>query len=289
MRVVLTRAEHQQFNICNNHVDFRHEGSYKMLLHRYVDRRGNFGDDLNDWIWPMVFGRPLNEVGDPDALFLGIGTILNSNIPKLLPRKVVLGSGCGYGQAPTIDKSWRILGVRGPLTAKLLNLGPNAVVGDAAYLIADYVAQGSGGGGPAFMPHHLTAEHHGETWREACEQIGLRYIDPANEVTATVSAIADSDLVVTEAMHGAIVADALGIPWIPAKTSPRVLEFKWIDWCQTIGVAHAFLSLTPESLAAALDIPGRQGKRRLVESIRGRLRSATQLASIAPAMPTGPT
>ena len=39
-------------------------------------------------------------------------------------------------------------------------------------------------------------------------------------------------------MHGAIVADALRIPWIPLKVMPDLLEFKWQDWCMSINVPY---------------------------------------------------
>ena len=35
-----------------------------------------------------------------------------------------------------------------------------------------------------------------------------------------------------------IVADALRVPWIPLVTSPRILSFKWQDWCQSIELTY---------------------------------------------------
>ena len=46
-------------------------------------------------------------------------------------------------------------------------------------------------------------------------------------------------------MHGAIVADALRTPWIPVVTSPRILSFKWQDWCASIGVPYQPWILLP--------------------------------------------
>jgi succinoglycan biosynthesis protein ExoV len=40
-------------------------------------------------------------------------------------------------------------------------------------------------------------------------------------------------------MHGAIVADALGVPWIPVRTGGAgTLEFKWRDWCGSVGLSY---------------------------------------------------
>ena len=39
-------------------------------------------------------------------------------------------------------------------------------------------------------------------------------------------------------MHGAIVADALRVPWIPVHTDTNILSFKWQDWCLSTGVEY---------------------------------------------------
>ncbi len=91
-----------------------------MQLHYYRDGIGNFGDDLNAWLWPRLIPDLLDD--NPDTLFLGIGTLLNNRLPSR-PRKVVFGTGAGYGESlPSLDERWRIYCVRGPLTAMALGL-----------------------------------------------------------------------------------------------------------------------------------------------------------------------
>ncbi|MGD1914332.1 MAG: hypothetical protein ACFB2X_26895 [Rivularia sp. (in: cyanobacteria)] len=48
-----------------------------------------------------------------------------------------MGSGVGYGGRglPTIDESWKIYCVRGPLSAKKLGIAPELAVSDGAALI----------------------------------------------------------------------------------------------------------------------------------------------------------
>src|SRR3569623_1144475 len=56
----------------------------------------------------------------------------------------------------------------------------------------------------------------------------------------------------TEAIHGAIVADTLRVPWIPVACSPEVAPFKWIDWTQSLGLDYRPIRLPPSSAWEAL-------------------------------------
>jgi succinoglycan biosynthesis protein ExoV len=89
--------------------------------------------------------------------------------------------------------------------------------------------------GTGFMPHHATA---GPAWRRACERAGLIYLDPTAEVAPTLERLAGCEAIVTEAMHGAIVADTLRVPWAAVATHPKINRFKWQDWCASMGVAY---------------------------------------------------
>src|SRR2546423_7175147 len=90
---------------------------------------GNFGDDLNSWLWPKL----APEVCEPAsaALFLGIGTIISRSLPpdKI---KVVFGAGCAAHPPRDLRKNWFFYAVRGPLTAARLNLAPDLAITDPA-------------------------------------------------------------------------------------------------------------------------------------------------------------
>src|SRR5882762_4159193 len=118
-----------------------------MLLYYHKDPKGNFGDDLNPWLWDRLLPgffrgdfphepKLRNACPDGETLFIGIGTLLNRdrNIPEG-PRKIVFGSGSGYGPPPVIDASWDISCVRGPLTAEMLGLDKSLAVTDPAVLV----------------------------------------------------------------------------------------------------------------------------------------------------------
>lgn len=206
-----------------------------MKLYYYVDTRGNFGDDLNPWLWPKLLPGIIDE--DESELFVGVGTLLNNNVPRA-PSKVVFGSGVGYGTAPPlIDATWKFYCVRGPLTAKCLGLPIGLAITDPAALVSTiFETVDSTRSGLAFIPHHVSAWN--LDWARICQEVGIRYIDPRKDVDTVLREISSSSAVITEAMHGAILADALRIPWMPVVLYDHVLESKWQDWTQSLNLKY---------------------------------------------------
>jgi succinoglycan biosynthesis protein ExoV len=213
-----------------------------MKLYYYSGVRGvrNFGDELNHYLWPQLFPGIFDSEDDGNQ-FIGIGTVLNSRVPPAR-RTIVFGAGVGYGPLPP-ERKWDVYCVRGPLTARALELPASAAVTDPAVLI-----DGIAGSMPApstrwryaFMPHWQTA---GSDWLPVCEEIGFGFIDPRWEPARVLSALRGTEILLAEAMHGAIVADALRIPWIPIRTRPSIKTLKWDDWCQSMELAYSPVSL----------------------------------------------
>jgi succinoglycan biosynthesis protein ExoV len=206
-----------------------------MKLYYYQDTIGNFGDDLNPWLWPKLIPGIFNE--DDGLLFIGIGTLLSRKVPALPLKKVVFGSGVGSAPLPLIDSKWRFLCVRGPLSAQALGLDSKLAITDSAVLIRLVeLPKESKCFDLSFMPHHRSVRR--TNWRLYCKVAGINYIDPGGKICEILRDIQRSKVVVTEAMHGAIVADALRIPWIPIQLYDHILEFKWHDWCKSLGIDY---------------------------------------------------
>lgn len=202
-----------------------------MRLLYYRDPDGNFGDDLNAWLWERLLPGLWDH--DSDVGMLGIGTIIGMETPGL--RKVkVFTSGIGYSGRPSDFSSsrWEILGVRGPLTAQVLDLPASAIVTDGALLLRllpEYQpVPEAERRGTVFMPHH-TALYAGN-WEEVCKRAGIEFISSRDESRRTLPRLAHAKLVLADAMHAAICADALRVPWVPLAISLRTHTFKWLDW-----------------------------------------------------------
>ncbi|NET33857.1 MAG: polysaccharide pyruvyl transferase family protein [Cyanothece sp. SIO1E1] len=214
----------------------------KLFYYQRPDQASNFGDALNPWLWHQLLPDVFND--NEATTFFGIGTLLNNLLPHRAPKArhiVVFSSGVGYESGlPAIDASrWTIYCVRGPLSAQKLGLSPQLAVADGGILVRRlFQATGTKVSNFSFMPHVHHANDGDIVWQKICKQTGFRYIDPRCPVEEVLSAISQTKVLLAEAMHGAIVADALRVPWIPVRTSARILTFKWQDWCASIGVKY---------------------------------------------------
>jgi succinoglycan biosynthesis protein ExoV len=213
----------------------------------YKDAVGNFGDDLNALMWPRLLPEDVRAA--PDTVMVGIGSLLDQarfrDVETTGKRVFVMGSGAAYGRLPDDWQRWNFLAVRGPLTAALIGQ-PHAAITDSAALLARLPALTK----PAakrdtilFMPHHRTLVN--SRWREAATRAGMAYVDPQWTPERILACYGHAKLVVTEAMHGAIVADTLRIPWIPVMISPEVSIFKWRDWLTSVGLPYKPVALPP--------------------------------------------
>jgi len=212
-----------------------------MKLHYYKGTHGNFGDDLNPWLWDQLLPGFFDD--DTDDIFVGIGTLLSPRIPPAR-RTIVFGSGAGYGSIPSTDKSWDIVCVRGPKTAELMGLPGSTAVADPAILVRLFEEHTSMEGQQiSYMPHHLSSTL--GDWEQVCKIAGYKYIDARNSVAEILQGLKDTRLLITEAMHGAIVADALRIPWIAVHSHEHILPLKWVDWMSSLKLEESFQTIDP--------------------------------------------
>jgi hypothetical protein len=209
-----------------------------LKLYYYCDPVGNFGDDLNPWLWPKVFPDMFD--GDDRTIFVGIGTILNQDVPRE-SLKVVFGSGVGLGKIPQLDENWKVYFVRGPHSSRALGLPAEMAVTDPAILVQLFSEPAEKRYDFCFMPHlesQIRAQLSGLDLKQITESRGIHYIDPCSPVEETLRAMQAARVVIAEAMHAAIVADALRIPWVPVRFFDHILGFKWRDWCASLDLEY---------------------------------------------------
>ena len=215
-----------------------------MILYQWRGSHRNFGDELNSLLWP----RLLPDFFDEDAAtrFLGIGSVLDDrHDPRVM--KLVAGSGYGgYRPRVALDDTWIVHWVRGRRTARSLGL-PSAIgIGDPASLVPlAGLAPPREDRGVGFIPHFESAMR--GAWQEVADIAGVRLIDPRDDPLAVLAAIARCRVVMSEALHGIIVADALRVPWIALRPLAPIHRPKWIDWAETLDLAIEFHGLCPST------------------------------------------
>jgi len=213
----------------------------------FKSERGNFGDDINPWLWPKLF----KDLNPADTYFLGIGSILHQGNKSLSTiknsEKIVFGTGLrpskNYKRF-AIDEKWDIRFLRGPLSSFSFNNNFKYIT-DAAYAIRqsgdfDKFFRQEKKYKVSLMPYFHSVEHF--DWQSICNSLGYHYISPYSEngVEFTIKEIAASECLISEAMHGAILADILRVPWhrfiltTPYTEGERISEFKWSDWLYSI-------------------------------------------------------
>ena len=241
-----------------------------MLLYYYrgFEHVNNFGDALNTYIWDKYIPGILND--NDDEIFVGIGTLLNDRIPNA-KQVVVMGSGVGYGKLPdrSITDKWEIYCLRGRLSVEKLGVSNGLMASDPA-ILAHYLFKGeiTKKYKYAYMPHWINM---GNGWKTVCDNLDYKLLDPLDSIENIINGIKESEVVITEAMHGAIVSDALRIPWIAVHSAfGDYLPFKWQDWCSSLDLNYNSTSIA--RLWHSEDIETVSGAKRFVKSSIGPVR-----------------
>jgi len=204
-----------------------------MLLYSFQAKGGNFGDDLNLMLWPRLLGKALG--GDDGRVFVGIGSILDTRLDDIEGAKVIFGTGINSQRSlPNFGSHYDIRFVRGPISAHAIG-SECPWIADSALAVRllkwSEVKQAHDVG---FMPHFLTLPY--ADWRRICQDLGMRFLNPQAPVEELIEQLRSCKTVITEAMHGAIIADAFRIPWLRVTINAWQKEdfdfsaLKWLDW-----------------------------------------------------------
>jgi len=209
-----------------------------MIRQFYPRGSDNVGDRLNAWLWPALLGDIRH---DTDMALLGIGTLLNEPFCRQLlseRRIAVLGTGAGYGALPQLDERWTVYAVRGPRTAAALGLSADLAIADSAYLLAGL--DWAGGRTEAQSGEVLVVPHHRSLplldWQALCNRAGLTFLSPLLPAEAFMARLASARLVLAEAMHGAILADIVRVPWRAFSFGRQFSLDKWLDWSEAFEI-----------------------------------------------------
>lgn len=199
---------------------------------------GNFGDDLNLWLWPQLLGSFDEYPANLD--FVGIGSILDHRIlENKSNKKIIFGSGVR-------DVDFRISNednvefqfVRGPITSRLMN--DAKYITDAAYALRLLKEKPSVEKKYKYSYIPYFRNYYNFDWQLFEKISGIHVINPTAHVETVINEINATEHLYTSAMHGAILADIYRVPWLRVRfnktghESNFTSELKWQDWLRSI-------------------------------------------------------
>ncbi len=210
---------------------------------RHEMAKVNLGDYLTELILNFM-GHDFVPYGsggefDNNGCLLGVGSLLGSWawLENIKGPVDVWGTGA---RGSALDCSrFTFHAVRGPLTVKLLNLPEDTPLGDPALLLPKWILKGFPMEETLYIPHWASAD---AATNLELEQTGadelLDMMCARKDVKDIIRRISSAGFVLTGSLHGAIIAQAYGVPW--AFCFPRgrkvVMPFRLEDWCAYLGI-----------------------------------------------------
>ena len=197
---------------------------------RWFTGRPNFGDDANPHLFQLLGGNVgIRLAGKSEPHFLGMGSILR----QAGPRSVVLGSGfISARDRLSLPRYRRIVAVRGQKTLRDLSLPEgDALLGDPMVLIDLLLERPSGRNSEiGLVPHESNMRQYGKRYSGR-----FRVIDPRKEPMEVVEEIARCGAVISQSLHGLIVADAMEVPNVWLEPDGMVGgKYKFEDYFTTV-------------------------------------------------------
>lgn len=209
------------------------------MVYAWESPHGNVGDDLNRWLWPRL--SPGTFAARDEPLFVGIGSVVDKRLLNRGPVHIFGAGARGPNLGFAVPPDWTVSFVRGPLTARALGLRDGSWITDPAILVTEAIYEqdpctSKEVGCVGYVPHFRTEAVFVSA---LCDGLGLRHISPTLSVDAFLGELRRCRLVVTESLHGAILADAFRIPWVAVSSASRRIEgathaFKWTDWLESM-------------------------------------------------------
>lgn len=223
-----------------------------MKLYYHTAPAGNFGDDLSPWLFSASIPE-WPQLADDEHCIFGVGTILTEGNLSKYSKPIVFGSGGTYKTVPSrvVLASCNFICVRGPLTRDMFGLPKDMPLCDPAIYIPRLLGPttSSAKKKTVFIPHHLTivGDLGSEISNAVKQELDIEIVSPRENFRAVIDSIRNADLVLTESLHGAIIADAFRIPWRAVALSPVFNSFKWRDWSRSVDIdpeIHAAFGVT---------------------------------------------
>lgn len=213
----------------------------------YWDGTPNFGDLIGPYLISKITGKPvLNIINLQYSGIMSVGSILN-----MINRKGMVIWGSGLMQELTNERIMnlkkcnpKILSLRGRNTAKqLLEAGisvpDQSFYGDPALILPSFYSPSISFPKDIGVCPHFT--HKSYFLNYTTDKDNINIIDVQNDVETVIDSICSSTVCISTSLHGLIIAQAYGIPWIWLEIIDDNLDgkdFKFKDFFSTLDEAQ---------------------------------------------------
>ena len=214
----------------------------------------NWGDELNKYFLEYITHKKFYFIPftqsclKPMTHYVLIGSILTF---YNLNKSIIYGSGILVPEKGVAGVPEKVISVRGPKTRDILlksGIECPEVYGDPALLLPVFYQPklASGKKKIIVIPHMNTSI---KVVKGTCNGIMSDYsilsLFDYNRWTDIVDAICSAKFVVSESLHGLIVAEAYGIPsvWVEFKDHPDYWDFKYNDFYASINKTRKKIKL----------------------------------------------
>lgn len=218
-------------------------------------KKNNWGDDINDFFFNSIISRKIRFVPFDKLLsspkvtrYSLIGSIIGNFD---LNNTIVYGSGSITSSPEITGTPVKVLSVRGPLTREILikqGIDCPEVYGDPALLLSRfYVPQIEKTDTIGIIPHYRTLESNwmdNKWYPEFCSKNNVKIIDMSkyDKWTDIIDSICSCKYIISESLHGLIVAESYSIPsiWVEIQKHdmPWEWDFKYRDFYSSINKSN---------------------------------------------------
>ena len=219
------------------------DGSFVNLF--WWDNKPNFGDAVGPWLSSKITGKnPLNARGSDVAVppIMSVGSILN-----LIEQDGTKVWGTGLMGPLSRDDASRLRkfsnvsvhAVRGKLTRdevkRKLGWDVPEIYGDPALLLPMFLPVSKASNDTeliSIVPHYLHFDYCKELRSDRVDVLDVR-----DGMERVIRRIASSRVCISTSLHGLIIAQAYGIPWVWVRLNDRQLggdTFKFHDFFSTL-------------------------------------------------------
>ncbi|RWO92563.1 polysaccharide pyruvyl transferase family protein [Mesorhizobium sp.] len=226
----------------------------------------NYGDNLMAALLPALFNLQPEFVGQDRAELISTGSVIDSyhrrhpkgvKLIKRRPWRTLHVWGSGFMSStgrPDWPQTLAFHAVRGPLSAEKLGQ-PGLATGDPALLLPRIWPKPATTGRAVAIVPHFTANRHFRAKYASSLPRHWKIVDLLDDPQKITRAIAESDMVISNSLHGLIVADAYGIPSVRIEGDSRIKGdgFKYRDYEAFRGASWDVLKFE-DVLARSVDL-----------------------------------